>query len=141
VETLQNSLDRLQRFQRSARDVDDLIRFEDQITQRQSELQSLKAQQSHLADQTSMSTITLRLSTPAEPQAPGVLDDAGFVTGLQGGWNALVGLAVVALTVAGAMLPFLAALALLGVPAWFGVRALLRRRAAAAPAAAPAETP
>lgn len=134
VETLQNSLDRLQRFQRSAEDVDDLIRFEEQITQRQSELQSLQAQQSYLSDQTSMSTITLRLSTPDKSVEPGVLDDAGFLSGLHGGWKALVGFVVVALTVLGAMLPFLAAFALLGIPVWFGLRALIRRRVPAAPA-------
>ncbi len=80
VQTLQNSLDRLQRFQRSAKDVDDLIQFEDQITSRQAELQSLKAQQSYLSSQTSMSTITLTLSQPGK-EPPGALDDAGFLAG------------------------------------------------------------
>jgi len=90
VQTLQNSLDRLQRFQRSAGDAGDLVRFEQQITTRQSELQSLRAQQSYLADRTSMSTITLTLSTPDVPvQPPGALDDAGFAAGLAGGWHAL----------------------------------------------------
>jgi hypothetical protein len=134
VQTLQNSLDRLQRFQRSAQDVKDLIRFEEDITRRQSELQSLKAQQSYLADQTSMSTITLRLSTPRTYVAqPGALDDAGFLSGLRSGWHALVGLVVVVLTVAGALVPFLVAGAVVGVPTWLALRALLRRRRAAAP--------
>jgi hypothetical protein len=131
VETLQNSLDRLQRFQRSARDVRDLIRFEEDITRRQAELQSLKAQQAYLSDQTSMSTITLRLATPATYVAPrGALDDAGFLAGLKGGWQALVGFGLVVLTVAGALLPFLVAGTLVGVPAWLALRALLRRRRA-----------
>lgn len=134
VQTLQNSLDRLQRFQRSAQDVKDLIRFEEDITRRQSELQSLKAQQSYLADQTSMSTITLRLSTPKTYVAkPGALDDAGFLSGLKGGWHALVGLLVVVLTVVGALVPFLVVGAVIGVPAWVALRALLRRRRTAAP--------
>ena len=46
VQTLQNSLDDLQRYQRNARDVKDLLDFEEKITQRQAELQSLEAQQS-----------------------------------------------------------------------------------------------
>ena len=37
VQTLQNSLDRLQRFQRAATNIDDLIAFEDQITEREQE--------------------------------------------------------------------------------------------------------
>lgn len=86
VQTLTTSLNRLQRFQRTARDVGDLLRYEDQITSRQAELQSLKAQQTYLSDQTSMSTITLRLSTPhAYVAPPGALDHAGFLTGLRGG--------------------------------------------------------
>lgn len=129
VQTLQNSLDRLQRFQRSAQDVKDLIRFEEDITRRQSELQSLKAQQSYLRDQTSMSTITVRLTTPATyVEEPGALDDAGFLSGLKGGWHALVGVVLVALTVAGALVPFLVVGAVVGVPTWLAVRALRRRR-------------
>ncbi len=58
----------------------ELLRYEDQITERQSELQSLKAQQSYLADQTSMSTITVYLSTPEKyVPPPDALEDAGFL--------------------------------------------------------------
>lgn len=127
VQTLQNSLDRLQRFQRSAKDVDDLIQFENQITSRQAELQSLKAQQSYLSSQSSMSTITLTLSQPGK-EPPGALDEAGFLAGLRAGWQALASVFVVALTVAGAVLPFLVVLALAAVPAFYLGRALLARR-------------
>jgi hypothetical protein len=131
VQTLRNSLDRLQRFQRAARDAGDLVRLEQQITTRQSELQSLVAQQSYLADQTSMSTITVVLSRPEVTVAPpGALDDAGFAAGLAGGWQALGDVLVVVLTALGAALPFLLAGALLGLPAVLLVRVLRRRRAA-----------
>ena len=143
VQTLQNSLDRLQRFQRSATDVADLLRYENQITRRQSELRSTRAQQSYLEDQTSLSTITVHLSTPDNPvPEPGPLQDAGFLSGLRGGWHALVDVVVVAATVAGALLPFLVAVAVLGSPGWLLVRALVRRRRTASPAgpAAPAES-
>jgi hypothetical protein len=129
VETIQNSLDRLQRFQRQADDIDDLIRFEDQITERESELRSLQAQQAYLADQTSMSTITLYLSTPEKyVPPPDALEDAGFLAGLRGGWNALKDFVVVGLTVVGAVIPFAVAAALVGVPTLLLVRALARRR-------------
>lgn len=135
VQTLQNSLDRLQAYQRDAKDIDDLIRFEQQITQRESELQSLKAQQDYLADQTSMSTISVYLSTPkAYVEPPGGLDDAGFLAGLKSGWNALTSAVVVALTVVGAVLPFAAVLLLVGLPVWLLVRRTVRARAAAQPA-------
>lgn len=143
VQTLQNSLDRLQAYQRDAQDIDDLIRFEQQITQRESELQSLKAQQDYLADQTSMSTISVYLSIPkAYVEPPGALDDAGFLAGLKSGWNALTSAVVVALTVVGAVLPFAVVLLLVGVPVWLLVRRTVRSRAAARPApAGPAGPP
>jgi hypothetical protein len=138
VQTLQNSLDRLQSYQRKAANLEDLIRFEQQITQRESELQSLKAQQDYLADQTSMSTISLYLSVPPKHvEPPGSLDDAGFLAGLKSGWHALSAAAIVALTVVGAVLPFLAVLALVGVPVWLLVRRTLRHRLAASGPAGP----
>ena len=141
VQTLQNSLDRLQAYQRDARDIDDLIRYEQQITQREAELQSLKSQQSYLADQTSMSTITVYLSTPkAYVEPPSALDDAGFMAGLKSGWDALVSTVVVALTVVGAVLPFAGVALLVGIPVWLLVRRTLRARTPApAPAGPPAD--
>lgn len=139
VETAQDSLDRLQGFLRKSQNIDDLIRFEREITTREAELQSLSAQQAYLNDQTSMSTITLHLSTPktyVEP--PGALDDAGFVAGLKSGWNALKVFAVATLTVVGAVLPSAVAGALLGVPTWLLVRALRRRNKVFPPVEPPA---
>ena len=134
VQTLQNSLDDLQRFQRTAKDVKDLLSFEEKITQRQSELQSLKAQQSYLADQTSMSTITVHLSTPEKyVPPPDALEGAGFLAGLPAGWHALLDVFVVGLTVFGAVLPFLGVGLLVGVPAWLGIRVLVRRRPVSPP--------
>jgi hypothetical protein len=144
VETLQNSLDRLQSYQAQAKDIDDLLRFEQQITQRESELQSLKAQQAFLADQTSMSTISLTLSTPrAYVEPPSALDDAGFLAGLESGWNALRSAVVVVLTVLGAVLPFGVVLLLVGVPTWLLVRRAVRSHALAeaTPAPAPNDPP
>jgi len=129
VQTLQNSLDRLQRFQRAATNVDDLLRYENQITARQSELLSLEAQQAFLADQTSLATITLYLSTPEEfVPPPDALANAGFVTGLEAGWHAFGDVVLVVLTGIGAVIPFAVAAVVLGVPAWLVARTLLRRR-------------
>ena len=51
-----------------------------------------------------------------------------FVAGLKAGWHALVDVFVVSLTVLGAVLPFLVAGLLVGIPVWLGIRVLLRRR-------------
>ena len=84
VQTLQNSLDSLQGYQRDAKDVRDLLDYEEKITTRQAELQSLKSQQSYLPDQTSMSTITVHLSTPEKyVPPPDALEDAGFLSRAQ----------------------------------------------------------
>jgi hypothetical protein len=137
VATKEASIARLQRFLRQAENVDDMIRIESELSQRQAELESLKAQQKYLSDQTTMSTITVRLRTKDAPPPPSD-EDSGFLAGLAGGWHALTTVLVGAATVAGAVLPFAVLLALLGVPAWLLLRASTRRRRTAAPAAPPA---
>ena len=139
VATLRTSLERLHRFQKQTANIDDLIRFEQEITQREAELQSLVAQRDYLADQTTLSTITVTMLRPEKYVAPpDPLKDAGFWSGLKAGWGALVDTVVVALTVVGAVLPFAAVLALVGVPVWLLLRRALRARRT--PPAAPAES-
>ncbi len=133
VRTLQNSLARLHKFQKDAANIDDLIRFEQQITDRESQLQSLTAQRDYLAGQASMATITVELSTPVAYTPP---RGTGFLAGLRAGWHALISTVLVALTVVGALLPFGVLAALLGVPAWVLVRRARRHRRTAAGAAA-----
>lgn len=130
VATAEASLARLQRFLRQASTVDDMIRLESEIATRQAELESLKAQQKYLGDQTSMSTITVRLHTPDAPPPAPAEEEQGFLAGLAGGWTALKAVLVGAATVVGALLPFAVTLALVGVPVWLLVRPLRRRRLA-----------
>lgn len=127
VATQEASLARLQRFLRQASNVDDMIRIESEIASRQAELESLKAQQKYLGDQTSMSTVTVRLRTPAAPPPPPPVSEAGFLVGLAEGWSALTAVLVGAATVLGAALPFLATFALVGVPLWLLARTARRR--------------
>ena len=68
LRTLRISLHDLNSFQRQAATIDQLLRFENAITQRRGEYQSLKAQRDHLVNETSMSTIDLDVSVP--PPAP-----------------------------------------------------------------------
>jgi Flp pilus assembly protein TadB len=63
-------------------------------------------------------------------------DDAGFLPGLKGGWNALVVFGVALATVAGALLPWTVVLLLVGGPLWLVVRRLRRRTPVPAPAPA-----
>ncbi|HEU4515377.1 MAG TPA: DUF4349 domain-containing protein [Nocardioidaceae bacterium] len=138
VATQEASLARLQRFLSQATNVEDMIRIESEIASRQAALESLKAQQKYLADQTSMSTVTVRLRTPAAPPPPPPAQEAGFLVGLADGWSALKAVLVGAATVAGAVLPFLVTLALLVVPLWLLARATSRRRRGSVPVESPA---
>jgi hypothetical protein len=135
VATQEASLARLQRFLRQATNVEDMIRIESEIATRQAALESLKAQQKYLSDQTAMSTVTVRLRTPAAPPPAPPAQEAGFLVGLAEGWAALKAVLVGAATVTGAVLPFVITLALLAVPVWLLVRATRRREAV------PAEPP
>ena len=135
VATQEASLARLQRFLRQATNVEDMIRIESEIATRQAALESLKAQQKYLSDQTSMSTVTVRLRTPAAPPPPPPVHEAGFLVGLAEGWAALKAVLVGVATVTGAVLPFLLTIALVVVPLWLLVRAATRRRHAPTPEA------
>jgi hypothetical protein len=140
VQTLAQSLDRLQDFQDKATSIDDLIRYENEITRREAELQSMRSQQAYLRDQTAMSTITVSISLPpkkAVPPKDDSLDDAGFLVGLKNGWTALRSAVVVVLTIVGALLPFAVVLVLVGVPTWLLVRRVVVRGKPAPPAPAP----
>jgi hypothetical protein len=134
LRTLRISLHDLNAFQRKAATIDQLLRFENAITQRRGQYQSLKAQHDHLVNQTSMSTIDLELAVPPAHAAPAEHHRAGFVTGLRHGWTALTGTAQVALTAVGAVLPFAVVLALVGLPLWWLTRRGSRNRPPTTPA-------
>lgn len=139
IRTEQVSLDRLRGFLSKANDVDAMIRLESEIASREANLASLQAQQRYLDDQTAMSTLVLTMHEPSGVAPPPAKDDplkdAGFLTGLQNGWDALLGVLLVVATVLGAVLPFLVVIALVGLPALLWLR---RHRPAAPPAPADA---
>ncbi|WP_148572160.1 DUF4349 domain-containing protein [Nocardioides caldifontis] len=130
IRTQEVSLDRLRGFLGRATDVNAMIRLESEIARRESDLASLRAQQEYLDDQTSLATITVTMATPDEADRPeeDPLEDAGFLAGLDGGWNALVDVLVVLATVVGALVPFALVLGVLGVPLLVWLRTARRRR-------------
>lgn len=103
--------------------VTDIIAIESELSQRESDLESLQAQQRALSGQIAMATVTLYLVTPPAP-AHHAVTRHGFVGGLAGGWHAFTRAASVLVTGVGAVLPFLL-LAALGVAIGVAVR---RRR-------------
>lgn len=134
VRAQEASLKRVELLLAEAGSLKDIIWIESQLTDRQAELDSLKSQQTWLKDQTSLSTITVDITAKAEAEAEEPDDEpAGFLTGLEGGLDALGGTAVAVATVVGALLPFAVVLLALGLPVWL----LLRRRRTVPQPAAP----
>jgi hypothetical protein len=128
ITALRATIHRLIELEKRATDTADLVQIETTIGDRQSDLESLEAQQRGLADQIAMSTITMTL------QPTGTVVEstpAGFGDGLATGWSAFVAFWATALVVLGVMLPWLVLTALLAGIA-LGIVALVRRRARAA---------
>lgn len=107
--------------------VSEIIRVEQEISQREADLESLQARQRSLARQTAFATVTVRLEgtkAAARKRRAG-----GFTGGLASGWRAFTAFLSGLALLLGWTLPFLALAALVGLPAFLLWR---RRRAAAA---------
>lgn len=137
VNSAKSSLARLRALYARAQTVGEIAALEGQITQRESDLESLQARQRVLAAQTAMATLTLHLHGRA--LAPVVTNQGthptGFVSALKAGWHAFAVSVQWVVTVLGAVLPFALLLALLAYAAYRYDRA---RRARTTPAATPA---
>lgn len=128
VRAQEASLRRVEALLARADKIQDIVWIESQLTTRQAELDSLRQQQAWLADQTSMSTITVDIALRGKAD-PGK-DDEGFLAGLRSGWEGLGTTTTLLATVVGAVLPFAAVLGVLALPVWLVVRARRRRRGA-----------
>jgi hypothetical protein len=140
IRAQRRSLRRVEVLLDRAESIRDIVAIEAQLTRRQANLDSLEQQQAYLRDQTSMSTVVVNIQrTPEEPAKKKKDDDAGFLSGLEGGWNALVAFGVALATVVGALLPWTVVLLVVGGPLWLLVRRLRRREPTPAPAAEPTD--
>lgn len=116
-----------------AQSIRDIMAIEAQLSRRQADLDSLERQAAYLQGQTTLSTIVVSVDQIPEKKATKEKDDTGFVAGLSAGWHGLTKFAVAMATLAGALLPWLALLLVLGIPALLVVRATRRRRSHPAP--------
>jgi hypothetical protein len=137
ISTLRASTVRIEGLIADAKDISDIIKLEDELASRQAELESLEAEQRGLNDQVSLSTIELSLTTV--PVVAAEEPPANFFDGLAAGWHAFTAFVSVALVVVGALLPWLLALAVIGVVVLAIVR--WRRTRADNEAAPTAEAP
>ncbi|QEO09430.1 DUF4349 domain-containing protein [Protaetiibacter larvae] len=120
ITTLRTSIGRYTGWLATAVTTSDLIELEQAIAQRQSELESLEAQQRELADQVAMSTITLNLRSEALAPPPEGPKDVWSAIAV--GWNAFLGFWASALIGIGVGLPWLVLLAAAAVVVLWQVR-------------------
>lgn len=123
-----DSIRRIEQLLAHAKSLGQIISIENDLSDRQAELDSLKRQHAWLADQTSLSTINASISRTVTVVHPRQ-HRSGLLAGLSTGWHALAAAGVAALTVIGFVLPFAVVLALLGVPAWLVWRRRSRKPA------------
>ncbi|WP_381793055.1 DUF4349 domain-containing protein [Streptomyces niveus] len=142
IATQRASVNRVRKLMDQAEDITDVVALESQLNTRQAELESLLAKQASLADRTTMATITLDLSERPKEEKDSGDEDPGFLDALGGGWDALVTVLRWIVVVVAAILPFVAALAvLLGLWLFLGARLRSRRTRTPAPVPAPASAP
>jgi hypothetical protein len=130
VTSEQDAITALQGLLKHAASVTSLLQVQQQISNDESYLQSLQAQQRALNHETSYATITLTLLSRAHHANAGRHQARhGFLGGLIAGWHALGHATVAVLTGLGAALPFLIIVVILAGLAYAGRRRLVRRKA------------
>ncbi|MEV4082942.1 DUF4349 domain-containing protein [Nonomuraea fuscirosea] len=107
LKSASESLESLRTLLKKADTIGQVLQVEREIATREADLESLQAQQKELAAQVSMATLSLQLVGPVAEVVDPAEEPAGFLGGLQSGWDALVSFTKVALTVIGALLPWL----------------------------------
>ncbi|GAB2523073.1 hypothetical protein GCM10027064_20700 [Microbacterium petrolearium] len=132
VAAAEASIARLTELMAEAGSVADLLEVENQLSQRQSELEAYESELEHVEGRVAMSTLQVwlvRQDTPA-PVEPG----SPFLDGMLTGWNALVAALGGLVAVVGFALPWLVPIAAVVLLVW-----LIRRRGRARAAARDAE--
>lgn len=128
IASLEASVESLRGMLEQATSVEDMLQVETTLSEREAELQSLRAQQQALADQVSMSTLTVTISN--DELANPTSNNDGFFGGLQAGWNAMLAFFGGLLTALGFMLPGLILLAIIAAIVIVIIRLSLRGRRA-----------
>ena len=140
IDAAQASVDRLTELMAQAGDLGDLIAAESALAERQATLESYQSELEMLEDQVAMSSVTVTLQPETEVVKA---DPAGFGDGFMAGWNGLVATLNGIVIALGFLIPWIVVIAVVGVIVWLVLRAVRRRRVAAAnvgPVSAPART-
>lgn len=138
LKSAEQALESLRTLLKKADTIGEVLQVEREISARESDLESLQAQQKELAAQVGMATLTLTLLGPVAVVETPSEEPAGFLGGLQAGWNSLLAFVKVALTVLGAVLPWMLVVApLVALLVWLVRRGQARETARRPPPAGP----
>jgi hypothetical protein len=128
----QASVDRVRALMAKANTIGEITSLESELSRREGDLESYQAQKRKLDDLTTLSTITVVLLGPEAAATTPKRHETGFLAGLKAGWSAFVSSMQVVVTVVGALLPWLVALAIPGALIWWLLRRTRRNRPARA---------
>ncbi|MFB6563283.1 DUF4349 domain-containing protein [Streptomyces sp. NPDC056400] len=109
VASQQASVARVREMMGKASALSEVVMLESELSRRQSDLESLLAQQTALKDQTSLGTITLEVSEPAakpEAEKKEKKKEPTFLGALGGGWDVFTKVVRYLTVAVGAVLPF-----------------------------------
>ena len=126
IKALQTSVDRLLGIMRDAKDPDALIKAEGALSQRQADLDTLKAQRDQLGDRIDYSTVNVTF-VAEQIGGPAPKQYEGFTGQIERGWDALVSVLGNLVLLVGLLLPWLGALAVV-VAVIYGLVRLARAR-------------
>lgn len=127
ITALQTSVDRLLAIMRDAKDPDALITAESALSQRQADLDSLRAQRDQLGDRVDYSTVSVTFYAE-EPGGPAPREYVGFLGQVERGWDGLVSAVDGGLLLFGLLLPWLAVVVVLCASSYLVIRVLRRTR-------------
>jgi Ca-activated chloride channel family protein len=130
IAALQTSVNRLMELMGRAGNVADLLAAESALTQRQADLDSLRAQRTVLGDEISYATINVTVS--AKP--PATVTHGGFLGALQHGWQSLLSAVQSVVLTVGFLIPWIPVVAVLAFVLILVVRRRSSRRASRAAA-------
>ncbi|MBR7742444.1 DUF4349 domain-containing protein [Phycicoccus sp. BSK3Z-2] len=116
VASMQESVSRVRGLLADASDLSDVVQLEAELSRRQADLEAYQSTLAALRDRVTLAPITVQLTTDADV-LPQEEDPTGFLAGLASGWSAFTTSVTLLLTLAGALLPFAVAAALVLVPA------------------------
>ncbi|WP_183518019.1 DUF4349 domain-containing protein [Mycolicibacterium sp. BK634] len=137
IKALQTSVDRLLGIMRDAKDPDALIKAEGALSERQAELDSLRAQREALGDRIDYSTVNVTFVAQTIG-GPAPTEYRGFVGQIERGWDGLVSVIGNLVLLFGLLLPWLAVLAVLGAIGYGVFRVVSARKPAPTPPTPPA---